>query len=50
MSGFKNVRVSNIPALAKCQFLNFQGYKGFTNFRKYDRVLSIHRDTIMEGF
>ena len=29
--------------------LNLQGYTGFTYFRKYDRVLSMHWDAIMEG-
>ena len=36
-----------------CQYardLTFQGYKGFTYFRKYDRVLSMRRDVIMGGF
>ena len=36
-----------------CQYvtvLNFQGYTGFTYFRKYERVLNIRRDAIMEAF
>ena len=30
--------------------LNFQGYTGFTYFRKYGRVLNMHWDAIMERF
>ena len=36
-----------------CQYarvLSFQGYTGFTYFRKYDKVLSMRRDSIMEEF
>ena len=39
--------------LQYCQnasFLNFQGYTGFTYFRKYDRVGKMRRDSIMEAF
>ena len=30
--------------------LNFQGYTGFTYFRKYDSILSMFGDATMEGF
>ena len=39
MLRFKYVRV-----------LNFQGYTGFNYFHKYDRVLNMGQDAIMEGF
>ena len=35
-----------------CQYfrvLNFQGYTGFTPFRKYDKILNTRRDGIMKG-
>ena len=50
MSGFRYVGVLNIPGLSICQVLNFQGYTEFNYFRKYDRVLNIREDLIMEGF
>ena len=49
VSGFRYVGVLNIPGLLICQILNFQGYTEFNYFRKYDRVLNIREDLIMEG-
>ena len=48
MTGFKYVRVLNITGLSIV--LNFQGYTGFSYFHKYDRVLNIRRDAVIEGF
>ena len=39
VADLKYVRVSNIPGLSMCQGFEFSGYRGFTYFRKYDRVL-----------
>ena len=52
MSGFKYARVLNIPGFSICQCskLNFQGYKGFSHFRKFDRALNMRRDAIMKRF
>ena len=46
MSGFKYVRVLNIPGFP---IGNSQGYIGFIYFCKYERVLRMHQDAIMEG-
>ena len=45
VSGFKYVRVLNVPGWSICQ-----RYAQLTYFRKYYRVLSMHRDAIIEGF
>ena len=50
MSRFKYVKVLNIPGLSICQGFEFQGYRGFNYFRKYDRALGMGWDAIMEGF
>ena len=45
MSGFLIFQVSQYARV-----LHFQGYTGFTYFHKYDRVLYMPQDAIMEGF
>ena len=49
-------RVLNMPGflifqdLKYARVLNFQGYTGFTYFRKYYSALNMCRAAIMEGF
>ena len=49
--GFKCIRVLNIPWLSICHIniLKFQGYTGFTYFRKHDMLLNMHQNAILEG-
>ena len=47
------LNMSELSIFQECQYarvLNFQGYAGFANFRKFDRVLNMHQDAIKEGF
>ena len=47
------LNMSGFLIFQDCQYakvLNFQGYIGFTYFRKYDSVLNMRQDAIMEGF
>ena len=40
----------NIPGLSICQGSECPEYTMFAYFRKYDRVLNMRWDAIMEGF
>ena len=45
--------MSGFWMLQDCRYarvLNIQGYVGFTYICKYDKVLNMRLDTIMEGF
>ena len=46
----KKLHFKSLRGFCMCRVLNMSDFWIFVNFRKYDRVLNICRDIIMDGF